>query len=392
MAEGKSGTYITKLCLTNIKSFKDDHVLDLCTPDGNVARWTLILGDNGVGKTTLLQCLAHLAPFRNTKDADGTKNPTFLIEPNGAAEVRDIEVLGRHGAHKVKMEACFVASAVLDTQPHRKSKPFSTWVEFERKGTKIERFEASSEVDVVQRETLVIAYGAGRKLGRGNIDLADAVPPLASIFDNDAKLIDAEELIQQLDYAALRRDTNKSKRQYNVMINMIAALLPDIGVADNIKVHGPSPLGPAQKVGVQVRTPYGEVPLSSLSFGYQTMTAWLADIAIRLFRHYPDSANPLLQPAVVLVDEIDLHLHPKWQRQLRERLAEHFPAVQFIATAHSPLMAQSYIGENLAVVHRHGDHAVIVNEPTQVPHPSACAGWHRVPRWAHSARPRSDHE
>jgi hypothetical protein len=153
------------------------------------------------------------------------------------------------------------------------------------------------------------------------------------------------------------------------MINNIAALLPDIGVAGNIKEQGPSTLGPAQKVGVQVRTPYGEVPLSSLSFGYQTMTAWLADIAIRLFRHYPDSANPLLQPAIILVDEIDLHLHPKWQRQLRERLAEHFPAVQFIATAHSPLMAQSYIGENLAVVHRESDHAVILNDPPQV------AGW-----------------
>lgn len=150
---------------------------------------------------------------------------------------------------------------------------------------------------------------------------------------------------------------------------MIAALLPDIGAAENIKSHGPSPLSPLQKIGVHVRTPYGEVPLNNLSFGYQTMTAWLADIAFRLFRHYPDSTNPLLQPAIVLVDEIDLHLHPKWQRQLRERLAAHFPAAQFIATAHSPLMAQAYISENLAVVRREDDHAVIINEPAKV------AGW-----------------
>ena len=369
MAESKAGTYLTKLHLKNVKSFRDEHSLDLCDTEGKVARWTLILGDNGVGKTTLLQCLARLAPYRNTKDPDGTKNPTFLVEPIGAAEVKNIEELGRHGAHVVRIEASYVASGTLDCLPHRLSRPFQTWVEFERRGSKIERFDVSEEADLVKKDVLVIAYGAGRKLGRGNLDPSNMTPPLASIFDDQIELIDAEELIQQLDYAALRRATTKSKRQYDVMIKMIAALLPDIDTPDAIKSHGPSPLNPLQKVGVHVKTPYGDVPLASLSFGYQTMTAWLSDIAFRLFRHYPESANPLLEPAIVLVDEIDLHLHPKWQRQLRERLAAHFPAVQFIATAHSPLMAQSYMSENLAVVRREEDHAVIVNAPAQV------AGW-----------------
>ena len=96
------------------------------------------------------------------------------------------------------------------------------------------------------------------------------------------------------------------------------------------------------------------------------MTAWLADIAWRLFRKYPDSAHPLGEPAIVLVDEIDLHLHPRWQRELQKLLAEHFPAVQFIATAHSPLMAQAAMGLNLAVVLRDGDSACIHNDPSVV--------------------------
>lgn len=365
MSGAKSGTYLTELKISNIKSFKDDHVLSLCDAEGRLARWTLLLGDNGVGKTTLLQCIAHLAPFRNTNDPDGSKNPTFFIEPTGASEVQNFEPLARHGTHRVRLEATFAAMGVFGAPPDGRRRLFTNWVDFDRKGTKIERFEASQTDDFIKKEPLIIAYGAGRKLGRGNVDASSSMPALASLFD-EVELIDAEDLIQQLDYAALRRSTSKSKRQNTVMKSMIAALLPDVETADNIHVYGPSPLTAKQKVGVHVRTPYGEVPLSALSFGYQTMTAWLADIGYRLFRHYPDSANPLLQPAIVLVDEIDLHLHPRWQRQLRERLTEHFPAVQFIATAHSPLMAQAYISENLAVVRREGDHAVIVNEPDAV--------------------------
>lgn len=367
MPNAKTGTYLTELKLSNIKSFKDDHVLSLRDSEDRLARWTLILGDNGVGKTTLLQCIAHMAPFRNTNDPDGAKDPTFFIEPTGASEVSNIEALARHGAQNVRLEATFVAAGVLDeSQRNRRSRQFTNFVEFERKSGKIERFEASQTEDVIKKEPLIIAYGAGRKLGRGNIDPVSATAGMASLFDDQVELVDAEELIQQLDYAALRRGSKISSRQNRVMKEMIAALLPDVETAENIILYGPSPLTPRQKVGVVVRTPYGEVPLGELSFGYQTMTAWLADIGYRLFRHYPESANPLLQPAIVLVDEIDLHLHPRWQRQLRERLAAHFPAVQFIATAHSPLMAQAYMSENLAVVRREGDHAVIVNEPDAV--------------------------
>jgi predicted ATP-binding protein involved in virulence len=74
-----------------------------------------------------------------------------------------------------------------------------------------------------------------------------------------------------------------------------------------------------------------------------------------------------------LVDEIDLHLHPKWQREIRNELSKHFPNVQFIATAHSPLMAQTYLDANLAVIklehlpkRSQQKHAVIINDPVVV--------------------------
>ena len=64
-------------------------------------------------------------------------------------------------------------------------------------------------------------------------------------------------------------------------------------------------------------TPYGMVTLDALRLGYQTMTAWTVDLAWRLYLRYPEADEPMQEPAIVLIDELDLHLHPRWQRQLR---------------------------------------------------------------------------
>ncbi len=81
-----------------------------------------------------------------------------------------------------------------------------------------------------------------------------------------------------------------------------------------------------------------------------------------MVERYPNSPDPLAEPAVVLVDEIDLHLHPLWQRKLMSFLTDRFPNTQFIATAHSPLVAQAAADANLAVLRREGDHVVIDND------------------------------
>ena len=96
-----------------------------------------------------------------------------------------------------------------------------------------------------------------------------------------------------------------------------------------------------------------------LSHGYQTLIAWMVDFASRMVDRYPDSPDPLAEPAVVLVDEIDLHLHPTWQRELIGYLTERFPNTQFIATAHSPLIVQAASDANIALLKREGDHVEI---------------------------------
>ena len=75
----------------------------------------------------------------------------------------------------------------------------------------------------------------------------------------------------------------------------------------------------------------------------------------KMFERYPDSENPLHEPAIVLVDEIDLHLHPEWQRKIIKFVGNIFPNTQFIVTTHSPLVVQSAEEINVIVLQKDGD-------------------------------------
>jgi predicted ATP-binding protein involved in virulence len=117
---------------------------------------------------------------------------------------------------------------------------------------------------------------------------------------------------------------------------------------------------------VEVRGPDGWIPFSGLGLGYRTMTAWIVDLASQLFERYSAREDPLTGPAVCLIDEIDLHLHPRWQRDLIPHLSRLFPNTQFIATAHSPLIVQAAPDANLVVLRREQDGVVIDNAPRAV--------------------------
>lgn len=85
------------------------------------------------------------------------------------------------------------------------------------------------------------------------------------------------------------------------------------------------------------------VPFRSLSDGQRSMAALAADIAMRcsqLNPHLNERAR-IETPGIVLIDELDLHLHPRWQRGVIEDLIETFPRLQFVATSHSPFIIQS---------------------------------------------------
>jgi len=81
--------------------------------------------------------------------------------------------------------------------------------------------------------------------------------------------------------------------------------------------------------------------IMQLSDGYKTLLSLVIDLAIRMALANPEVKNPLESEAVVLIDEIDLHLHPEWQRRVVGDLLRTFPKTQFLLTTHSPFIIEA---------------------------------------------------
>ena len=212
-------------------------------------------------------------------------------------------------------------------------------------------------------EPLVIAYGATRHQRYGSTVIRTSLPDAAESFTIPRRTRRPGGDPRGAGLLGAKRQPGARDLLKRIKV-ALAEVIPGIAKPGSIKLYGPAPPGSkTRKRGVQVETVFGEVPFKSLSLGYQTMTAWMVDLSWRLYQHYPTSTNPLKEPAIVLIDELDLHLHPKWQRELRQTIVETFPKTQFIATAHSPVLAQTYLGLNLAIVREENGCAVIENDP-----------------------------
>ena len=150
-----------------------------------------------------------------------------------------------------------------------------------------------------------------------------------------AALISDEDVVQQiinLDYRSYRRKEPAS-RDIIVKIGEMAAEITEgfpikfLGVAEDARGLFP-----------QFHTPDGNMPLNALSQGTQSLIQWLAHFLIGYAEYYefPESLED--KPGIFIVDEIDAHLHPSWQRRIIPTLTRHFPSLQIFCSTHSPLM------------------------------------------------------
>ena len=368
----KHPIYFTSLLLENIRTFGEKQTLNFTDENGSPAPWTIIVGDNGVGKTTLLQCLARMRPAFNKPSDDDDPPYSKPIEPEFVSKVDNdvLKALMRNSSNAMtSIEARFLVGELLSsTNTEVQKNVISTWCKFSQdaKGD-IDRFDFGGEplntIDI--EEPLVLAYGAGRFPSIAKL-VESSLGPVQSLFEDVTEIPNVESRLYHLDYSASKNQPG-AESKLSRLKKMLADILPDIEHPQDIEILGlPNAGVSSDQVGILVKTPYGSVPFRQLSLGYRTVFALTVEIAWNLIQHYPDSENPYDEPAIVIVDEIDLHLHPRWQREIRKHFTNCFPNVQFIATAHSPLIAQSSLDANLAVLRRESDCAVVESDPVVI--------------------------
>jgi len=315
-----NGVYFLSLELENVRCFGKKQKLDLSDGKGNPARWTVILGNNGTGKTTLLQILNKGMQFPSTRLSHS---------------------LRRINANESKITWYFSYDSTFS------SSNFVRYFEYCLHGSE---FKPTGDIPLFVEEEIYdhvpnVFYTASRKI--------EDISRLGSIYDKSSPLNVELWLLDKHHIAGINP---KFKNHFELVKETLTNLLPDV---TDIKVYLPNENKPELKLHFLTNGIW--LSLDALSLGYQSMVAWIVDFAARLFKHYPTSKNPIEEPAVVLIDEIDLHLHPKWQREIMRYLSERFINTQFIVTAHSPLIVQAAEDENanIVVLRREGDEVII---------------------------------
>jgi energy-coupling factor transporter ATP-binding protein EcfA2 len=366
--------YFLSMTIENVRCFKTKQEIDLSDGRGRPAQWSVILGDNGVGKTTILQSLASLVP--RTEPFFGefiTKElgKSMPVPQTHLPELRYPSLMVHYGNSSLYEQILsgrgpteITASVVGGTDLVSNSE--QTPDKLELYFTRAEgRVGFATQYDPNHEDIVCFGYGASRRMGDSSLSDPKDRDGAASLFDDQANLLNAEEWLLQCDYAAHAATTPAARRRArklrdevkDVLIN----LLPDVEDVRYSRITEKAP-----KPKVEFKTPYGWVSLNDVSYGYKTLIAWMVDFASRMFDRYPESPNPLREAAVVLVDEIDLHLHPKWQRKLMRYLSERFPNTQFIVTAHSPLVVQAANDANIILLKRAGNHVVVEKDVTAI--------------------------
>ena len=324
--------FLKRVELTNVRCIRSI-TLPLSTPAGQTRRWTLLLGENGVGKSTLMRSIG-LVLAGSAALAELIGDPDSWI---------------RFGESECSISADLVTA---DGDPRHVS-------------LRIRRGDTIKEVYETNRETLelldraiagsvrnylVIAYGASRRLSSTRLSSG----PVTSRFrhsraNNVATLFSPDAMLNPLETWAIDLHYRLQDAGLRIVDEAMRKLLPGMTFKGIDRARR----------DLVFDTVDGEVPLAYLSDGYQNMAAWCGDLLFRITDTFEDYRDPLAARGVLLVDEIDLHLHPLWQRRLRSFLTEMFPNFQFILTTHSALTAQQAGEGELLVVRR--------PEPTDAP-------------------------
>jgi len=179
-------------------------------------------------------------------------------------------------------------------------------------------------------------YGPFRRLGGGAPDTERILQGerrsarFVTLFHEGAALTNAEGWLVDLYNTARDGDTGRGRVLELVTAALATRLLPDPVRLEVNARHARLSVGGANPVRFE-----------DLSDGYRSMLALGIDLLRWLIAAFPNADDPMKCPGVVLIDELDAHAHPTWQRQIGGWLRQKFPAIQFIVATHSPFLAQA---------------------------------------------------
>jgi energy-coupling factor transporter ATP-binding protein EcfA2 len=301
--------FLRSVTLKQVRSI--EHVELHFGEDAHPRPWTVILGQNGCGKSTILRSIALL-----TAGSDAL--PELLRTPDEWI---------RNGHPRCEM------SAVLETAAGEQrdigltiARGASLAAIFGENRETLERLDAA--IANSGRNYFTAGYGVSRRFqsqqtfAPGSAFNQVRSRNIATLFSSDATLLPLEAWAADFHY-------RYGDDALAVLRDIFDQLLPGVSFREIDR----------QNSRVLFDTPDGVVPLDRLSDGYQNVAAWCGDLVSTVSRVFQDYRNPLEARGLLLIDEIDLHLHPVWQRRLREYLSLKLPHFQIVATTHSPLTA-----------------------------------------------------
>lgn len=284
---------------------------------------TVLVGINGSGKTSVLEALAGAIQWT-------------LLDGEGHAGKMSLEL--RNGARSGRIDV----ELGLGDLP-----PFETFIEIE---PDVVVGEAAGWLEALPRDTGPVPIGAYYAVSRNAVDKTPGTTTPKKYAPTDAWLgaFDSSTSFDQLfiwlrEREDLENETLRYEPSYRdpalaAVRSAVEQMLPGVSNPRVRRPRGDGTDGTAFREPVLTVTKGDELlSFRQLSEGERALIALAADIARRLAIANP-GVPPLQGRGIVLIDEVELHLHPSWQVQVLASLRRTFPNVQFVVTTHSPLV------------------------------------------------------
>lgn len=325
---------LRQLTIANVRLFGEpEQNLHLDTEKNII----IILGDNGSGKTTLLDTV-NILLSSYTSAFPGKSMKMFSewdVHTDGVRKMADYLT----AIADIKVDGVDNYIPIKRYRAGSKKSPKSDVAEIKNYGETLrERINEGKEVELP-----VIAYYS---TGRGQIEAPERKRNFQKIFNRWDCYDNVHEANTNFKrffaWFDLMEDEERREqghlRDFDYKNPVLEAVRTAVErMVDNFK-RPRIETRPLRFVVDQIM-PDGskkELRIEQLSDGYKIAIAMVADIAARMAEANPQKEYPLLTPGIILIDEIDLHLHPQWQRKILKSLHSIFPNVQFIVTTHSP--------------------------------------------------------